>query len=205
MLTLRGDDVHALAATHEVEHHHAIHRRKQSIVLAGVHVQARLDPGSALTNQNISGQHKLTCITLDTQTLRIRIAPVAAGAATFFMSHFYLSLYLLDFFGVDFFAGALPGVAVFFAGAFASAFFSLAGLLSGFSSLVFGSALDFFATGFASALTTWRDSPGLPMKSTISLVYCWRCPPRTRIRFFGLYLKRTTFSPRKCSMTVALT
>src|SRR6202142_3975182 len=124
------------------------------------------------------------------------------------MSHIYLTLYLVDFLvEEDFFAagffpfGEAPAAAFsgFFAADLLSTFFDAfsPGTSAGIAFPVSG-----FSTG--STFSTLRGSPGLPMKATDSREYCCRCPPLTRMRFFGLYLNRKTFSPRKCSTTVAL-
>ena len=48
----------------------------------------RFETGSALTNQDISSQHFLSTITLNTQAFGIRIATVTSTTTCFLMSHF---------------------------------------------------------------------------------------------------------------------
>src|SRR5260370_42626742 len=98
------------------------------------------------------------------------------------MSHFYLTLYLLvfltvlGFFSVGLAADFSVDVA-FLAGVFA-VFLVGAGSAragAGFSALGFPSDAGFAVfsmTGFGSAFSTLRSSPGLPMKSTLRRVYC---------------------------------
>lgn len=51
------------------------------------HVQAGMDMGAALANQNVTGQNKLTIGALDAQTFRFGITAVLGRTYTFFMCH----------------------------------------------------------------------------------------------------------------------
>jgi hypothetical protein len=75
-----------------VKHDNPIHRREEGIILTNQNIQAWLDVGTALSYKYIARQHNLTGIAFYTQTLGIAVTSVAAGAAAFFVCHFYLTL-----------------------------------------------------------------------------------------------------------------
>src|SRR5450756_1309863 len=83
---------------HNIKNNHAINRGEEGGVSTGPHVHARLDMRSTLTNEDITRKHNLASIFLHAQTLGIAIPTVAAGTATFFMSHSGPLLLLYNFF-----------------------------------------------------------------------------------------------------------
>src|SRR6185503_15760561 len=107
------------------------------------------------------------------------------------MCHDYLSYFFSVFLSV-FLAGA------FLEDAFACRFSFGASSTTGVSSTTTGAASAFSASRL-------RSSSGRPMKSICNRVYCWRCPPRTRMRFLGRYLNRSSLGPLTWSTTVTLT
>src|SRR5512145_2588156 len=127
------------------------------------------------------------------------------------MCHDYLSYYFFesvfledDLVVVDFLVVADLAEVFFAAGSFVS-FFAFACFFSFGASSASGASSTTTGAGAAFASSTLRSSPGRPMKSTSRRVYCWRCPPRTRMRFLGRYLNRSILGPLVWSTTVTLT
>ena len=65
----------------------AVYESEEGIILALADVGARMDLGSALTNENVAGENELTVSTLRAETLGLGIAAVLGGAHSFFMCH----------------------------------------------------------------------------------------------------------------------
>lgn len=57
---------------------HTIDDGEDGIILTDSYTQTGLDVRPTLANQDVTGENKLTCITLDTQSLGIAIATIAA-------------------------------------------------------------------------------------------------------------------------------
>ena len=81
----------ALGATGALrEFHGAFAQSKQGVVFAASNILAGMEVGATLANDNVAGDNVLTTVTLHTKSLGMRIATIAGGAKTFFMSHEYL-------------------------------------------------------------------------------------------------------------------
>jgi len=65
----------------------AIDLGKQSVILTDADIHARIKFGAALTHNNITSQNLFTGITLNAQSLRMRIATVTRTTTCFFMCH----------------------------------------------------------------------------------------------------------------------
>jgi hypothetical protein len=70
-----------------LEPHHAIHLRKQGVILSAAHIQARLQRCPTLPHQNRSARHCLAAKPLHAQSLRVRVAPIFRRSKPFFMCH----------------------------------------------------------------------------------------------------------------------
>src|SRR5208282_2172752 len=130
-------DARLLRQFHRLDHHKLAHRAlvqkldpprnlgKKRIVFAAAHVEPRLHARPALTHNDRSARHDLPAECLESQPLRVRIAPISRSSLSFFMCHrsslnsqlqslrFFNHLYFF-FFAADFFAAFL-GAAFFFA------------------------------------------------------------------------------------------
>ena len=60
---------------------------EQGVVLATADVLAGVEVGTTLTNKNLASIHGLASKTLATESLRMRVAPVAARTEAFLMCH----------------------------------------------------------------------------------------------------------------------
>ena len=58
---------------------------KQGVVLADAHVHAGVNVSTALTDQDVASQNKLTIAALDAQTLSHRVTAVTSGANALLM------------------------------------------------------------------------------------------------------------------------
>jgi hypothetical protein len=85
VLTAFGDHIDATAFL--VEHDLSIDQCKQGVVLALTHTATGTPFRATLPDQNVAGVNLFTAELLDTATLCIGVATVAAGALTFLMSH----------------------------------------------------------------------------------------------------------------------
>src|SRR5690606_37784905 len=125
-----------------VESDAAVGGREQRVVLAHPDVDARIDPGPALTHDNVAADHVLSAELLHAKATAGRIATVARGTACFLMCHDRCSLILwaeprvraqasflgAAFLAAGFLAGAASSAASFFgAAAFLGAAFLAAG------------------------------------------------------------------------------
>jgi len=63
---LSRNDVYDSAATLDTKLNGASRKSKQGVVFAAANVNARVEVGSALTNDDFAGVYNLTCVTLDT-------------------------------------------------------------------------------------------------------------------------------------------
>ena len=63
----------------------AVHLGEQGVIAADAHVDAGMDMGAALADQNVSGQHKLTVSPLHAQPLRLRVAAIPGGTHALLM------------------------------------------------------------------------------------------------------------------------
>jgi hypothetical protein len=63
-LRLLWDNIHTLLAVNQIVHHNPIGSCEQGIVLAGADVQTGFDLGTALADEDVSGQHELTRVPL---------------------------------------------------------------------------------------------------------------------------------------------
>ena len=77
LLRLNRDNVYAFASVKNVEHNNPVCNCKQGIVLANQNIQARLDLGAALADEDISRKNKLTGVTLYTLALGVAVTTVA--------------------------------------------------------------------------------------------------------------------------------
>jgi len=68
----------------------AVAQREQSVILAHPDIAAWMPFGSALTRENVSRNDSFTTEFFDPESLRGRIATVAAGTLSLLMSHFTL-------------------------------------------------------------------------------------------------------------------
>ena len=59
---------------------------KERIVLANLNVQARMEMGASLANDDVARFSDLTCVHFGSQALRIGVAAVLCAGNTFFMS-----------------------------------------------------------------------------------------------------------------------
>lgn len=66
------------------ELHYAIHKCEQCVIFTDAHVRARVDFGSALTNQDVAAGYCLTVSPFHAKTLRVGITSVLCGTYTFF-------------------------------------------------------------------------------------------------------------------------
>ena len=74
-LGLHGVDRNLLlVAAQTLEAHDAVDQSEQGIVLALAHVQAGMDLGATLTDQNVAGQGELTIGTLRAKALAFAVA-----------------------------------------------------------------------------------------------------------------------------------
>src|SRR5690606_27897590 len=89
-----GDDVHRAALLRAAggELHLAVGQREQGVVAAKADVDARMELGATLADDDVAGLDGLATIDLDAQHLRVGIATVARGTYAFFMCHGDLSL-----------------------------------------------------------------------------------------------------------------
>ncbi len=65
---------------------------KERVVTPQTDIAPRFEAGATLPNQNFTGLDELIAKTLDTEALRMRVAPVAGTSNTFFMSHGWYDL-----------------------------------------------------------------------------------------------------------------
>ncbi len=63
----------------------AVSLGEEGVILTDAHIQAGPDLGSALTHEDVAGQHKLTIGTLGPEALAFAVTAVTGGAHTFFM------------------------------------------------------------------------------------------------------------------------
>ena len=63
----------------------AIGKCKKGVVLPLAHVDAGMDMGPALTDEDVAGQNGLTVAPLHAQALRLRVAAVPGGAHALFV------------------------------------------------------------------------------------------------------------------------
>src|SRR2546421_6103 len=69
------------------ELHDAGGARVERVVAAHAHAVARLEPASALADDDLAAGHRLAGEDLDAQALGVAVAPVARGAETLLMRH----------------------------------------------------------------------------------------------------------------------
>jgi len=85
-----GEHIHpAFLAIH---HHEAIREGKQGIVLGTLNVQARMELGATLANDDAAGRDKFPGVGFDSAMLGVRIASVARRTLPLFMCHVPYSL-----------------------------------------------------------------------------------------------------------------
>jgi hypothetical protein len=65
----------------------AVSLGKNCVIPAQANIEAGLDAGTALANDNVARPHLLTAELFDTQSLRITVTTIATGTSTRFMSH----------------------------------------------------------------------------------------------------------------------
>ena len=75
------------SATITVEVNLAVHQREKRVVTAHADVLTGMPLGSTLANDDVACDDRLAAKLLNTQTLRIGIATVAAGTLSLLMSH----------------------------------------------------------------------------------------------------------------------
>src|SRR5450756_1544774 len=84
---LGENDVDALAATTGAELHRTWSQREQRVIAAAADVQARVEVGAALANDDLAGRHDLTTEALHAETLSVRVTTVARGARALLVCH----------------------------------------------------------------------------------------------------------------------
>ena len=89
-----------------VELHNPFDQREQSVIPAETNIPTRMVAGAPLPNNNAASADRLTAVYLDAKPLAVRIAAIATGALTFFVSHddspFFASLlWLKQFFSLE--------------------------------------------------------------------------------------------------------
>ena len=89
-LILVCNDAHKLAVLRALllEFNVARALREQGVITTDTDIDACMETRAALTNQNVAGNNFLPTKHFDAQSLGMAVAPVAAGALSFFMSHF---------------------------------------------------------------------------------------------------------------------
>jgi len=75
-----------------LEFHGAVNQRVESEISAATDILARMELGSALTQNNTSGADCFAAVCLHTEKLRITVTTVSAARLTFFMCHLNTSL-----------------------------------------------------------------------------------------------------------------
>ena len=65
---------------------HAVYLGKQGVVFADTDVDAGMDVGTTLANENVAGENELTVSALGAKALGLGVTAVLGGAHTFFMS-----------------------------------------------------------------------------------------------------------------------
>src|SRR5581483_1755219 len=90
MSRLLRDDVDAPPLS--IKDNDAVDQRKQAVVPGALDVAAGVIARAALADENAARRHRFAAVSFDAQALRGGIAPVAAGALTFLMSHVRASL-----------------------------------------------------------------------------------------------------------------
>lgn len=76
----------SLISTETFESNSAFCDCKERIVLANLNVQARMEMGASLANDDVARFSDLTCVHFGSQALRIGVAAVLCAGNTFFMS-----------------------------------------------------------------------------------------------------------------------
>src|SRR6516162_5265589 len=84
---LRFGSHHVHALTLAVEQDDAVGHREQGVVLAAADVVAGEVARAALADDDAAGENCLAAINLDAEALAVRLAAVADGALSLFMSH----------------------------------------------------------------------------------------------------------------------
>ena len=77
-----------------LELHDAVHEGEERVVLTLADVDAGVDLRSALSDEDVAGQNKLTVGSLGAKALRLTVAAVLGGTHAFFMCHFELHLHV---------------------------------------------------------------------------------------------------------------
>jgi hypothetical protein len=67
--------------------YHAVDKRKQRIIASQTDIDAGLEFGAALADQNASGSDSLAAKCLHAKTLCLTVPSVFGASTTFFMSH----------------------------------------------------------------------------------------------------------------------
>ena len=86
---LFGLCVHAdlfLVLAHSLETHDTVDQCKEGIVLAAAYVDAGMDLGASLSDEDIAGEHKLTVGTLGSESLRRTVSAVSRATYALFVS-----------------------------------------------------------------------------------------------------------------------
>src|SRR5690625_1439049 len=81
------DDVHDPAAAPVAELHRSGLEREQGVVPAAAHVATRVEVGAPLADEDLAGLHGLAAKALDTEPLRVGVAPVLGGAGALLRCH----------------------------------------------------------------------------------------------------------------------
>ena len=88
MLLFGGSyDVDDLAAALRTELDCACRKSEQRVVPAAADVDAGVEVGAALANNDLACVDNLAAETLHAETLRVRVAAVASGACSLFVCH----------------------------------------------------------------------------------------------------------------------
>src|ERR1700712_940975 len=86
-----GNDVDDLAAALLAELDRTGRQREQGVVATTADVDAGVEVGAALADDDLAGLDDLTAEALDAEVLRVRVATVAGGRCALFVCHVYES------------------------------------------------------------------------------------------------------------------
>ena len=85
LIVLSRNDIHTASLL--IKHHFTIAQCEQRVVATSANVSPGMPFGTALTSKNIARTNSFTAKFLDTATLSVRIASIAAGTLSLLMSH----------------------------------------------------------------------------------------------------------------------
>src|SRR5947208_14679837 len=86
-LVLRHADGAAVLGAFDGELHGTVDKREQGVVAAEADAVPRMELGTALTHDDVTGFHGLAAVDLHAEVFRIGVAAVTSTAACLFMCH----------------------------------------------------------------------------------------------------------------------